>query len=292
MTGFASVLVAAARPRTLPVAVVPVLVGTAVAHSIGRAELRVAIVALASALAIQIGTNYANDVFDAEKGADGPDRVGPTRAVAAGLVSAAAMRRAMWASFAIATLLGLELVRTAGWSVVAIGVASIAAGIAYTGGPAPLAYRGLGDVAVLVFFGFVAVVGTVFVETRTLVPLAFLAAVPVGCLATAILVVNNVRDRATDARAGKRTLVVRFGRRAAEREHLALILAAFVGSATTALWLRSPLPLLPLVTVPLAVRAVRDVARRDGAELNETLAGAARLSLAFGASYAVGIALA
>src|SRR6185369_469718 len=191
----------------------PVLVGTAVAHRSASANLAVGVVALASALFIQIGANYANDVFDAEKGADGPDRVGPTRAVAAGLVSARAMRAAMWTSFAVATGLGAILVWLAGWPVLVIGVASIVAAIAYTGGPYPLGYHGLGDVFVMVFFGLVAVVGTVFVETREITALAWIAAVPVGALSTAILVVNNVRDRETDARAGKRTLAVRLGKR-------------------------------------------------------------------------------
>jgi 1,4-dihydroxy-2-naphthoate octaprenyltransferase len=288
----AAILLRAARPQTLPAGLVPVLVGTAVAHTIGQADLLVALVALVSSLFIQIGTNYANDVFDAEKGADGPDRVGPVRAVAAGLVSARAMRRAMWASFAIAAALGVFLIAIAGWPVVVIGVLSIAAGIAYTGGPYPLGYHGLGDVFVMLFFGFVAVVGTVFVETRALVPLAWLAAVPVGALSTAILVVNNVRDRVTDARAGKRTLAVRLGRRAGELEHAGLIVLSYASALATAALLRSPWPLLPFLTIPLAFSVVRALARNEGAALNATLGATARLLLAFGALYALGIALA
>ncbi len=291
-TAPASVLLRAARPQTLPAGLVPVLVGTAVAQTLGRADALVALVALASSLFIQIGTNYANDVFDAEKGADGPDRVGPVRAVAAGLVSAQAMRRAMWVSFALAAALGVFLVSIAGWPVVVIGVLSIAAGIAYTGGPFPLGYHGLGDVFVMIFFGFVAVVGTVFVEARALVPLAWLAAVPVGALSTAILVVNNVRDRVTDERAGKRTLAVRFGRRAAELEHGGLLAVSYAAAIATAGWLRSPWPLLPLATIPLAVSVVRALRDREGALLNATLGATARLLLAFGALYALGIALA
>jgi 1,4-dihydroxy-2-naphthoate polyprenyltransferase len=287
-----AILVRAARPQTLPAGLVPVLVGTAVAHTIDRANLVVAAVSVASSLFIQIGTNYANDVFDAEKGADGPDRVGPLRAVAAGLVSAAAMRRAMWASFAIAAVLGLFLVWTAGWPVIAIGVLSIAAGIAYTGGPYPLGYHGLGDVFVMLFFGFVAVVGTAFVEAGTLVPLAWLAAVPVGALSTAILVVNNVRDRATDARAGKRTLAVRLGRRAGELEHAGLIAISYASAIATAAWLGSAWPLLPLLTLPLAASVVRALRENEGARLNRTLGATARLLLAFGALYALGIAVA
>ena len=207
--------IAAARPKTLPAAVVPVVVGTACAAASGGAAWAPACAALGGAIAIQIGTNFANDVFDAERGADGPDRVGPTRAVAAGLIAPRAMKHAMIAAFAVAIAFGIYLASIGGWPIVAIGIASIAAGIAYTGGPFPLGYHGLGDVFVLAFFGFVAVCGTAFVELGRVPALAIGAAIPIGALATAILVVNNVRDRASDARAGKRTLAVRFGRRAA-----------------------------------------------------------------------------
>ncbi len=288
----AALLLRAARPQTLPAGLVPVLVGTAVAHQRGGADVRVALVALASALAIQIGANYANDVFDAEKGADGPDRVGPVRAVAAGLVSPSAMRAAMWASFGLATALGAVLVWLAGWPVVVIGIASILAAIAYTGGPFPLGYHGLGDVFVMIFFGFVAVVGTFFVQTRALDGLAWLAAVPVGALSTAILVVNNVRDRFTDARVGKRTLAVRLGKRAGLLEQAVLFVTAYGCALATAAVLRSPWPLLPLVTAPLAVSAWRALLDREGPALNEILGATARLLLAFGSLYAVGIALA
>src|SRR5215471_13855586 len=156
--------IGAARLRTLPAAVVPVAVGTACAAASGGVALGPALAALGGALAIQIGTNFANDVFDAERGADGPDRIGPLRAVAAGLITPGAMKRAMIAAFGVATLLGVYLVAVAGWPVVAIGVASVVSGIAYTGGPWPLGYHGLGDLFVLVFFGFVAVCGTAFVQ--------------------------------------------------------------------------------------------------------------------------------
>jgi len=159
-----SAWIGAARPRTLPAAVVPVAVGTACVAAVGTIAWGPALAALAGALAIQIGTNFANDVFDAERGADGPDRVGPVRAVAAGLISAAAMKRAMVAAFAVAVGFGIYLVAVAGWPVVAIGIASVVAGIAYTGGPWPLGYHGLGDVFVMIFFGFVAVCGTAYVQ--------------------------------------------------------------------------------------------------------------------------------
>ncbi|HEX7840903.1 MAG TPA: 1,4-dihydroxy-2-naphthoate octaprenyltransferase, partial [Kofleriaceae bacterium] len=176
--------IAAARLRTLPAAVVPVVVGTACATASGGMALGPALAALGGALAIQIGANFANDVFDAERGADGPDRVGPLRAVSAGLITAAAMKRAMLAAFGVATLLGLYLAWIAGWPVIAIGVASIVSGIAYTGGPWPLGYHGLGDAFVLAFFGFVAVCGTAFVQLGRVPDLAIAAAVPIGALAT------------------------------------------------------------------------------------------------------------
>ncbi|HEY0252869.1 MAG TPA: 1,4-dihydroxy-2-naphthoate polyprenyltransferase, partial [Kofleriaceae bacterium] len=200
-----SVWIQAARLRTLPAAVVPVVVGTAVAYACGHIAWGPALAALAGSLAIQIGTNFANDVFDAEKGADGPDRLGPTRAVATGLITASAMKRAMILAFAIATAFGGYLAWVGGWPVIAIGVASVISGICYTGGPWPLGYHGLGDVFVMIFFGFVAVCGTAYVQLGSVPALAVLASVPVGALATAIIVVNNLRDRNQDVRVGKRT---------------------------------------------------------------------------------------
>jgi 1,4-dihydroxy-2-naphthoate octaprenyltransferase len=282
--------IAAARLRTLPAAVVPVVVGTACAAASGGAAPGPALAALGGALAIQIGTNFANDVFDAERGADGPDRIGPLRAVSAGLITARAMKRAMIAAFGVATLLGAYLALVAGWPVVAIGVASILSGIAYTGGPWPLGYHGLGDVFVLVFFGFVAVCGTVFVQVGAVPCLALAAAVPVGALATAILVVNNVRDRATDVRAGKRTLAVRFGRRAALVEYAGLLALAYAVPLGLALTGR-PWAGLPLATAPLGLARLRAVvAATDGPAFNRCLAATAQLLLMHGALFAAGLA--
>jgi 1,4-dihydroxy-2-naphthoate octaprenyltransferase len=281
--------IGAARLRTLPAAVVPVAVGTAVAAASGGVAWGPALAALGGALAIQIGTNFANDVFDAERGADGPDRIGPVRAVSAGLISAAAMKRAMIAAFGVAIILGVYLVAVAGWPVVAIGVASIVSGMAYTGGPWPLGYHGLGDVFVMVFFGFVAVCGTAFVQLHTVPCLALAAAVPVGALATAILVVNNVRDRATDVRAGKRTLAVRFGRRAALVEYAALLAVAYAVPIGLVIcghrwaW-------LPLVSAPIAIARLRAViAADDGPAFNRCLAATAQLMLIHGALLAAGL---
>lgn len=284
--------VRAARPATLTAALSPVLVGTAVAYLRGGARWDTALAALAGACAIQVGTNFANDFFDAEKGADTSSRVGPTRAVAAGLVTPRAMRTATALAFGTATLFGVYLVWAAGWPVVAIGIASILSGIAYTGGPYPLGYNGLGDVFVFLFFGLVAVLGTEFVQVGSVSMLGALAAVPVGAIATAILVVNNVRDRETDAMARKRTLVVRFGRRFGELEYAAAWVAANASVLALALFLDSPWPALPAVSTPLAARAHRRLARRDGAALNPVLAETARLLLVFSVLLATGLVLA
>lgn len=282
--------IAAARLRTLPAAVVPVAVGTACAAASGGVALGPALAALGGALAIQIGTNFANDVFDAERGADGPDRIGPVRAVAAGLITPGAMRRAMIAAFGVATVLGIYLVAVAGWPVVAIGVASIVSGIAYTGGPWPLGYHGLGDVFVLVFFGFVAVCGTAFVQLGRVPDLAVAAAVPIGALATAILVVNNIRDRATDERAGKRTLAVRLGRRGGLIEYAALVALAYTVPVVLAAGGRLAVA-LPLLSAPLGVARVRAlIAAADGPAFNRCLAATAQLLLLFGGLFAAGLA--
>jgi 1,4-dihydroxy-2-naphthoate polyprenyltransferase len=280
----------AARPKTLPAAATPVIVGTACAHACGGVGWGPALAALGGAFALQIGANFANDAFDAEKGADGADRIGPTRAVAAGLISASAMKRAMAIAFAVAMVFGIYLTSVAGWPIVAIGLASIAAAFAYTGGPWPLGYHGLGDVFVFVFFGLVAVCGTAFVQLGHVPELAWWASVPVGALSTAILVVNNVRDRAGDARAGKRTLAVRFGRSAGIVEYALLVAVAYAIPAALA---PSHLArLLPLVTIPLAIVRVRALARAaTGPEHNALLAATAQLLLVHGALFAVGLAI-
>ena len=284
--------VSAARLRTLPAAVVPVVVGTAVARAAGHVAWGPALAALAGSLAIQIGTNFANDVFDAEKGADGPDRIGPVRAVAAGLISAAAMKRAMIVAFAIATAFGVYLASVAGWPVVAIGLASIAAGIAYTGGPWPLGYHGLGDLFVFVFFGLVAVCGTAYVQLAAVPCLAIWAAVPVGALATAIIVVNNLRDRTTDVRAGKRTLAVRLGRTGALVEYGLLLAASYVVSLGLAVAHRDAWLALPCASLPLAVSRMRKLAAAsDGPEYNACLAATGQLLLTYGVLFAVGLSL-
>lgn len=290
--GSISAWVLAARPATLSAAFVPVAVGTAVAFAVDGFSLLPALAALFGASFIQIGTNFANDVFDYEKGADTEDRLGPTRAAQAGLLTPRAIRAGMVLTFALATFAGLYLTWVAGPTIVAIGVASILSGIAYTGGPYPLGYNGLGDIFVMVFFGFVAVCGTVFVQVGAVPELAWWASVPVGALATAILVVNNVRDRETDVRVGKRTLAVRFGRRAGIGEYIALLLAAYaVPLALVVLGQSQPWVLLPWVTAPLAIKLVGRLVLDEGAALNSTLVGSAKLLLVFGVLFALGLAL-
>ena len=283
----------AARVKTLPAAAVPVAVGTACAHVFGGVAWGAALCALFGALAIQIGTNFANDVFDAEKGADGPDRQGPARAVSSGWITARHMKLAMIAAFGAAAGVGVYLISVGGWPVVAIGVASIISGIAYTGGPYPLGYNGLGDIFVFIFFGPVAVLGTVWVQRFTLPSVAMWLSLPVGFLAAAILVVNNLRDRDTDVGVGKRTLAVRFGRRAALAQYAGLLLASAAVPLGLAVHYHAYWLLLPLVATPLGVMRFRAlVAARVGAQFNGLLAATAQLLLLYGALLVVGLLLA
>ena len=275
----------AARPRTLSAAVAPVVVGSAVAARLGSFRPWPALAALCSAMCIQIGTNLANDYSDFKRGADTHERLGPRRVTQSGLVAPVTVKRAALGCFALAALFGAWLAAVAGWPILVVGLASIAAGWLYTGGPWPLGYHGLGDVFVFVFFGVVATVGTVFVQTQTLPGLAFLAAIPTGCFATAILVVNNQRDRITDAKAGKNTLAVKLGAGAMRVEYVALLLLAF---AVIALLPGKPLALLAL---PLAVPPLRRVLRDEGAALNPALGETARLQVAAAILIAIGLAL-
>lgn len=293
--GSAHAWLLAARPATLPAAVVPVAVGTACAHALGGARPGPALAALLGSILIQIGTNFANDVFDYEKGADTETRLGPVRATQAGLLSPRQMRAGMILAFFLATLAGVYLTAVAGWPVIVFGVASVLSGIAYTGGPYPLGYHGLGDVFVMIFFGFVAVCGTAFVQLGHVPALAVWAAVPVGALATAILVVNNVRDREADALCGKRTLAVRFGRAAALGEYALLLAGAYaVPVIVAATGLASPYVLLPLLTLPVGIarmRALLGAGAADGPAHNRLLMQTGQLLLVFGVLFAAGLVL-
>jgi 1,4-dihydroxy-2-naphthoate octaprenyltransferase len=282
----------ASRPRTLTAAIVPVVVGTAVAVRDRVFNPWVALAALFSAVMIQIGTNLANDLFDFKKGADTHTRLGPTRVTSAGLLTPREVEIGMWVVFGLAAASGLYVIYVGGWPMLVIGVASILAGVAYTAGPFPLGYNGLGDLAVFIFFGLVAVLGTYYAQARAVTLGVFLAAVPVGALATAILVVNNVRDADTDRAAGKRTLAVLLGRGAARAEYAVLLTLAY--AAPLALWLlrgASVWALLPLLTLPVAVRLARVVITTEGPALNRALAGTAQLLALYGVLFALGIAL-
>lgn len=280
----------AIRVPTLSAAVVPVVVGTAVAARSGAAQWLAAVAALVAGLLIQIGTNLVNDVDDYERGADTAERQGPTRVIQAGLLSPREVRLAAWAAFAAAAVVGMYLCARGGWPILLVGVAAILSGLAYTGGPWPLGYNGLGDAFVFLFFGFVAVVATAYVQAGAVSGTAFVAAIPVGALATAILVVNNVRDCDTDHVAGKRTLAVRLGQAAGRAEYVALVLLAYAVPA--ALWARGAAVgiLLPWVTLPWAFSLARlMVACREGPRFNMALRSTARLHAAFGALFALGL---
>jgi len=281
----------AARPATLPAAVAPVLVGTAVAYRAGHFRAAPFLAALVAAVLIQIGANFANDLFDFKKGADTAARLGPTRVTQSGLVSPRGVAVATGLAFVLATLIGLYLVVVGGWPILLVGLASIVAAICYTGGPYPLGYHGLGDIFVFVFFGVVAVTGTYYVQAGALSLPALVASVPMGLLITAILVVNNVRDIDTDHLAGKRTMAVRMGRRWTRLYYAALVAGSYlfplimwlIGAASWLFW-------LPLLTVPLAHRLIRTVsAREDGPSLNKALKGTGLMQLLFGVLFALGL---
>jgi len=278
----------AARLRTLPVAAAPVLVGTACAARDGVFSPSRAGAALACALLLQIGANLANDAFDHERGADGPGRLGPARAAQLGWLSPRALKAGTAVAFAGAGLVGLWLAWVAGWPVIVLGLLGMAAAVGYVG-PGAYGYRGGGELAVFVFFGLVAVAGSYFVQTLALTGAVLGAAWPMGCLASAVLVVNNVRDLDGDRLAGKRTLAVRLGPRRARSEYVALMVAAYGALPALALALGTPGPLLPLVTAPEAARLVRLVGRETGAALNPALARTARLELVFAITLAVGV---
>jgi 1,4-dihydroxy-2-naphthoate polyprenyltransferase len=273
----------ASRPRTLPAAVAPVLVGTAFAGFEHVFHPLRFVAALLGALFIQVGTNLSNDYSDARRGADAEDRLGPVRVTAGGLVPPRQVLIATYVSFGIAVLFGIYLIVVAGWILLVIGAASIVAGVAYTGGPKPYGYEGLGEVFVFLFFGIVAVTGSYYVQTIHLNWEAFALAVPVGLLASGILVVNNIRDIDSDRRAGKRTLAVRLGRRRTRVMFAVIIYLAFLltpvtwAFGPTAAWL-----MLPWLTLPLAASLVRTVHNRtDGPSLNAALAQSGMLQLTF-----------
>jgi 1,4-dihydroxy-2-naphthoate polyprenyltransferase len=288
--------VAGARPRTLPAAVVPVLVGTATAVGEvpgGGLVWWRAVAATVAAVAIQVGTNYANDYSDGKRGTDDPGRrVGPVRLVGWGLAPPRAVLRAAIASFAVAAVAGLSLAIAVDLRLLLVGAASFAAGWFYTGGPRPYGYAGLGELFVFLFFGVVATVGSAYVQVEDVTLLAFGAAVPVGFLATALLVANNLRDIPSDAAVGKRTLAVRIGDRRTRVLYVALLVGAVVAVPLVAGLGARPLAALALVAIPFAQRPVTVVlSGATGAALVPVLAATGRVQLVFGALFALGLAL-
>ena len=285
----------AARPRTLPAAIAPVLVGTAAAVEVDD-EIRVGalIAALIGSTFIQIGTNLANDYSDARRGADTADRLGPVRVTSSGLVAPRRVMVATWIAFAVAAVAGVYLATVAGPVILAVGVLSILAGVLYTGGPRPYGYEGLGELFVFLFFGLVAVNGSYYVQLERLDWLPFGLSLAVGFLAAAILVVNNVRDIDTDRRAAKRTLAVRLGRRRTRNLYVLLVVGAFVTVPATLLATGGPAwGLLALLAVPLARRPIGAVlTRTDGPSLNGALAATGGLLAAFSVLLAAGLLIA
>ncbi len=282
----------AARPRTLPAAVAPVLVGTALAGHDDHFRALAFVAALLGAVFIQIGTNLSNDYSDARRGADTEDRLGPVRVTAGGLVPPRRVLVATYVAFGLAVLVGLYLVWVAGPELLLVGAASILAGVLYTGGPRPYGYEGLGEVFVFTFFGIVAVTGSYYVHAEALPWEAFAFAVPVGLLAAAILVVNNLRDRVTDARAGKRTLAVRLGHARTLGLYAAMVYGALLVVVVLG-FVFSPWVLLALLALPLAVRLVATVrTHTDGPTLNRALARTGVLEAVVCVLLAIGILLA
>jgi 1,4-dihydroxy-2-naphthoate octaprenyltransferase len=283
----------ATRPQTLLVGAAPVLLGASAAVRLGAVRWSAVIAALFGSILIQIGTNLANDVFDYEKGTDTHERIGPLRVTQAGLLSAKQVRFGMIVSFALAAFVGGYLVMLGGVPIVIIGLASIASGVAYTGGPYPLGYHGLGDIFVLVFFGPVAVCGTTYVAAGHVDAVSFVAAIAAGALATGVLVVNNVRDIEGDALTNKRTLAVRFGRGFGVAEYAALLLIAEIIPIVLVFGFGvHVLALAALITLPWAVKLIVTLnAHREGDILNRTLANTAKLLLVHGVLLSIGVAL-
>jgi len=282
----------AIRLKTLPAAAAPVIVGTGAAIHTGHFAPLPALAALAGALLLQIGANLANDLFDFQRGADTAERLGPLRVTQAGLLTPRQVRNGTILVFALAMIVGVSLVAVGGWAIVCIGLGSIVVALAYTGGPFPLAYYGLGEVCALLFFGLAAVGGTYYVQAGRMDIVAWIAAVPIGVLAAMILMVNNLRDIETDRAAGKRTLATRLGRRGSQIEYGVLL--AVVILVPVVLWVSGAATawaLLAWLSLPLALPLLRGVLRDQGRALNAVLAGTARLELVYGALLALGLVI-
>jgi len=283
--------VLASRPATLPAAAAPVIVGSALAAAASTFRWDAFAVILFAALAIQVGVNFANDLADAEKGADTEERIGPTRAVATGLLTASQMKRGIAVAFGLAAVAGLYLIWLAGWVILAIGVVSIVAALGYTNGPIPYGYFGLGELFVFIFFGLVATVGTRYVYDRSAPVDAWVAGTAIGLLAAAILVANNTRDVDTDRVAGKRTLAVIFGRTAGRWLYAATVIGAFAVVAVAAsIGTLPPWSMLTLAALPLTIAPIHTIfTETAGPPLIGVLKATARLQLVFAVLLSVGI---
>lgn len=282
----------AIRPRTLPAAASGVVMGSALAWVDGSFQFLPALAALAVALLLQIASNVANDVFDFERGADTAERQGPTRVTQAGLLTPGQVKRGLWIILGLAAAFGLYLTVLRGWVVIIIGLAAIISAVAYTGGPFPLGYYGLGDIFVFIFFGVAAVAGTYFVQTGSVSAAAWWMSVPVGLIITAILVVNNLRDIENDRKAGKHTLAVRLGERGTRVEYLACMIIAYLILPLAALLGIVPwTALLAWGSLPLAIKSTRAVFTQRGRPLNAALAGTGQTAFLFSLLFWVGMLL-
>ena len=282
----------ASRPKTLPASVMPIFVASAIAIHNKVFKLDAALIAMVCSILIQIGTNFINDLYDFLKGTDTKERVGPTRVLANGLISVKEMRTGIVIVFGLAFLLGLYLVYINDWVVLVIGILSLIAGYAYTAGPYPLAYNGLGDVFVFVFFGFVGTIGTYYVQAHEITPLVFWASVPVGALVTNILVVNNYRDIDEDKLAGKNTLAVKFGGTFTRLQYLVFMVISYaILFLVYFTYKQSFFIFLPFLSLPIGIKLVKMVYTLNGKELNKTLELTAKLSAIYGILFAIGILL-
>lgn len=280
----------AIRPKTLPAATAPVIVGSAVAIMEDRFLFLPAFAAMLGALLLQIGANLANDVFDFHRGADSESRLGPTRMTQAGLLTSKQVLMGMWIVFGLAVCVGLYLFSVAGWAVLVIGMLSILAAIAYTGGPLPLGYYGLGDLAVFIFFGPIAVCGTYYVQAGAVSPTSIWASIPMGLLTVAILVVNNLRDIKSDRLVGKKTLAVRLGEQGARWEYALCLLCSYLIPLVMGLvGVSSFWVLLTWLSVPVALKLIRMIVYEKGSALNKALAGTGQLELIYSLLFSGGL---
>ena len=282
----------ASRPKTLPAAIAPIFVGTAVAVRGDKLNIFAAFVALVCSILIQIGTNFVNDLYDYLKGTDDENRVGPKRALAEGWISPTQMKQAIYLTFGTTFILGLYLVYHAGWIILFVGIFSIISGYSYTAGSYPLAYNGLGDIFVFIFFGIVATVGTYYVQAIEFSSFALLASIPVGLLITNILVVNNYRDADEDKKKNKQTLAVKFGKSFARYQYIFSLLISYLIPISLFLFFDVSIYIfIPLVTLPFGVKLIKEMQTLKGESLNETLALTAKLSFLFSLLFSLGIVL-